>query len=133
MLLNVFFFLVTFLQGSLIRLITMSPPVWLHCGDCGTQGTGRWFLSSCGRIVCKDCHPQLSVNHCQACRGPCSRTVELTSRSPPDVKNLFSDPSDLVKPIIKTLDFQEKQKRNFLGGQTKRLAALDAQWLTTGV
>ena len=105
----------------------MSPPVWLHCGDCGTQGAGRWFLSSCGRIVCKDCHPQLSVNHCQACRGPCSRTVELTSRSPPDVKNIFSDPSDLIKPIVKTLDFQEKQKRSFLAGQTKRLAALDAK------
>ena len=87
----------------------MSPPVWLHCGDC------------------KDCHPQLSDNHCQACRGPCSRTVELTSRSPPDVKNLFSDPADLIKPIVKTLDFQEKQKRNFLAGQTKRLAALDAK------
>ena len=82
---------------------------------------------SCGRIVCKDCHPQLSVQHCQACRGPCSRSVELNSRSPPDVKNLFSDPSDLIKPIIKTLDFQEKQKRSYLLSQSKRLAALDAK------
>ena len=76
---------------------------------------------------CNDCHPQLRVQHCQACRGPCSRTVELNSRSPQDVKNLFSDPSDLIKPIVKTLDFQEKQKRSFLLGQSKRLAALDAK------
>ena len=76
---------------------------------------------------CNNCHPQLRVQHCQACRGPCSRSVELNSRSPPDVKNLFSDPSDLIKPIIKTLDFQEKQKRSYLLSQSKRLAALDAK------
>jgi len=105
----------------------MPAPVWLHCGDCSTQGTGRWFLSSCGRIVCSDCHPQLRVNHCNACRGPCSRTVELTPRAPTEVKNLFADPSNFIKPISKMIDFQEKNKRRFLAIMTKRLADLDAK------
>ena len=73
-------------------------------------------------------HPLLQVHHCPTCRGPCSRTVELTSRAPPDVKNLFTDPSDLIKPISKILDFQEKQKRSFLLNQTKRLSLLDAKY-----
>lgn len=106
----------------------MPAPVWLHCGDCSTRGSGRWFLSSCGRIVCSDCKPLLQVHHCPTCRGPCSRTVELTSRAPLDVKNLFTDPSDLIKPISKILDFQEKQKRSWLMAQTKRLSDLDAKY-----
>ena len=105
----------------------MPAPSWLHCGDCATRGTGRWFLSSCGRIVCSECQPQLKVNHCNACRGPCSRTVELTSRAPTEVKNLFADPSETLKPVSKMLDFQEKHKRSFLAAMAKRLADLDAK------
>ena len=105
----------------------MPAPPWLHCGDCATRGTGRWFLSSCGRIVCSECQPQLKVNHCDACHGPCTRTVELTSRAPTEVKNLFSDPSELLKPVSKMLDFQDKHKRSFLAAMSKRLADLDVK------
>ena len=89
--------------------------------------SGHGQMVPCGRIVCSECQPQLKVNHCDACRGPCSKTVELTSRAPTEVKKLFSDPSELLEPVSKMLDFQEKHKRSFLAAMSKRLADLDAK------
>ena len=53
----------------------------------------RLHITSCGRVVCHSCIPSLGAFNCPTCRGPCTRTIPLNSKAPPNVLNLFKDVS----------------------------------------
>ena len=57
------------------------------------------------------------------CSTNCSARINESSFA----KSRQKTPKKLKQKSQKTYNFQEKQKRNFLAGQTKRLAALDAK------
>ena len=89
-------------------------PSWVHCNVCMEQGGSSLFISSCGKVVCINCKPSLSSTHCDTCRGPCTRTIQLNSRAPQEVLRLFEDPSSHLKSMMKCLDFQSQQKKRLL-------------------
>ena len=64
--------------------------------------------------MCQDCLQRLKTTQCGDCQGPCTTTIELNSKAPKDVQRLFGDIAEEIKAVSKIIDFQEKQKANFL-------------------
>ena len=102
----------------------MPMPSWLHCNVCHNRQTRSWHVSSCGKVVCQDCLERIRTTRCGDCQGPCTRTVELNSRAPEDVKRLFRDVVDEIKKVGKIFDFQEKHQAKFLLAKKKRIKKL---------
>ena len=105
----------------------MAPPIWLHCNVCHERQTKSWHISSCGRVVCQDCLHRIKTKPCRDCGGPCTRTVELNSKAPKDVQKLFGDVSADIKTVSKIIEFQEKNKANFLMAQKRKIDKLDEE------
>jgi len=101
------------------------PPTWLHCNVCFERQAKSWHISACGKVVCEDCLQQVRTSHCGDCRGPCTRTIELNSRAPKDVKRLFGDVTEEIKAVSKIIDFQDKHKAKFLLSLRNKNAMLD--------
>ena len=109
----------------------MSAVVWAHCVICKTlvrelNGVPL-LITSCGRLVCQSCCPRWDysweyLNHqiarardtsCPTCVGGCN-TVEMNSKAPSNLQNLFKDVNPQMKAIAKTLQWQEAQKKSIV-------------------
>ena len=107
--------------------MAMAPPIWLHCNLCHERQTKSWHISSCGRVVCHDCLHRIKTIPCRDCGGPCTRTVELNSKAPKEVRKLFGDVTEDIKAVSKIIAFQEKHKANFLMAKKRNLDHLDEE------
>ena len=65
------------------------------------------------------------MTHCRDCKGACTKTIELNSRAPKDVKRLFGDVGEEMRKFSKIIDFQDKHKAKFLLTLKIRIAKLD--------
>jgi len=54
------------------------------------------------------------MTYCRDCKGPCTRTIELNSKAPKNVKRLFGDIAEEIKAVSKMLKFQDMQKAKFI-------------------
>lgn len=105
----------------------MSPPVWLHCGDCDIRVREKWFLH-----VREDCLQRLSTSAQRqplpGLQGPLLQDSGTHPQVTTDVQEPLSDPSDLIKPHRKDARFPREKQNGVSGGtDTKRLAALDVK------
>ena len=50
---------------------------------------------------------------CPTCVGGCN-TVEMNGKAPSNIQNLFKDVSSQMKFIVKTLDWQDAQKKSIV-------------------
>jgi len=83
------------LHSSLVDMVS-SAHTWVHCSQCmslGSGSTSRLHITSCGRVVCHSYTPSLGAVNCPTCRGPCTKTIPLDSKAPPNVLNLYKDVS----------------------------------------
>ena len=80
-------------------------PIWMHCNLCFERQTKSWHISSCGKIVCQNCVQKLKMTHCEDCKGPCTRTIELNSKAPKEVQRLFGDITYEIKAVSKIMNF----------------------------
>ena len=54
-----------------------------------------------------------SRDTCRTCVGGCN-TVEMNGKAPSNIQNLFKDVSSQMKFIVKTLDWQDAQKKSIV-------------------
>ena len=115
----------------------MSAGVWAHCVICKTLARElngvSLLITSCGRLLCRSCCPRLGTfsgnkilgknfedkfarsrdTSCRTCVGGCN-TVEMNGKAPSNIQNLFKDVSSQMKFIVKTLDWQDAQKKSIV-------------------
>jgi len=108
----------------------MSAVVWAHCVICKTlvrelNGVPL-LITSCGRLVCQSCCPRARDTSCPTCVGGCN-TVEMNSKAPTNIQNLFKDVSSQMKAIVKTLQWQDAQKKSIVEHRIKEAARLEAK------
>ena len=86
---------------------------WIHCGKCYqlVNSQIKMYLANCGSFVC---------DNCRRLPAPCScgstncQTVALNNKMPKNVQNLLVDPDEHLKTMAKTIDFQNRQRANYL-------------------
>ena len=100
-------------------------PNWMHCNLCFERQARSWHISSCGKIACQNCVQKLKMTHCEDCKGPCTRTIELNSKAPKDVQKLFGDIGAEIKAVSKIMNFQDTQKAKFIHGLKRNKDNLD--------
>ena len=86
----------------------------MHCNICSERQARSWHISSCGKIACQNCVQKLKKTHCEDCKGPCTRTIELNSKAPKEVQRLFGDITNEIKAVSKIMNFQDTQKAKFI-------------------
>ena len=101
------------------------PPTWIHCNLCFERQSRSWHISSCGKIACQNCVQKLKKTHCEDCKGPCTRTIELNSKAPKEVQRLFDDITDEIKALSKIMNFQDTQKAKFISALKRNNDNLD--------
>jgi len=106
----------------------MSAGVWAHCVICkrlARELNGVSLLvTSCGRVVCQNCCPRSRDTSCPTCVGGCN-TVVMNSKAPSNIQNLFKDVSSQMKNIVKTLSWQDAQKKSIVEHRAKEAARLE--------
>ena len=97
----------------------------MHCNLCFERQAKAWHISSCGKIACQNCVQKLKKTQCDDCKGPCTRTLELNSKAPKEVRRLFGDITEEIKAVSKIMNFQETQKAKFIQALKRNNAKLD--------
>jgi len=108
----------------------MSAVVWAHCVICKTlvrelNGVPL-LITSCGRLVCQSCCPRGRDTSCPTCVGGCN-TVEMNSKAPSTVQNLLKDVSAQMKFIVKTISWQDAQRKSIIEHRAKEAERLQAK------
>ena len=97
----------------------------MHCNLCFERQARSWHISSCGKIACQNCVQKLKKTHCEECKGPCARTIELNSKAPKEVQRLFGDITNEIKAVSKIMNFQDTQKAKFISALKRNNDNLD--------
>lgn len=106
----------------------MSAGTWAHCVICKTLARQLnavpLLVTSCGRLVCQNCCPRSRDTSCPNCVGGCN-TVVMNNKAPSNIQNLFKDVNSQMKHILKTLTWQDAQKKSIVEHWAKEAARLE--------
>jgi len=101
--------------------------LWVHCSLCMTMGesSSGLLITSCGRVICKGCRPQLVKSVCDSCSGPCNNILPLSRKAPSKVLKLFKNDSEQLKEAFKNVSWQQKQKQSILEHKKANIERLE--------
>lgn len=88
---------------------------WFHCNGCGQKEKTTYKMTSCGHIICAQCH-QAAPDNCTLCQAKNVKVMDIGSElfKNPDISSLFKHQSDEIRNLGRNWEIQMSQYKGLL-------------------